>query len=111
MNFKNKISFLAFAAVVALGLVTVGCGSGSSSGTQSNAATSPVQVRLGDAPADWIMAFSMNLNSITMKNSSGGTVNVMSSATPMEMINLMGTVQPVTMANIPQGTYTEATVN
>jgi Domain of unknown function (DUF5666) len=112
MKFTNKTRYSAFAAVLALGLVTAGCGGGSSSSSATPAgATSLVQVRIGDAPADWIMAFGMNVNSITLTSRSGGTVNVLSSATPMEMMNLMGTVQPLTMANVPQGTYTQATVN
>jgi Domain of unknown function (DUF5666) len=112
MKFTNKTRYSAFAAVLALGLITAGCGGGSSSNSATPAgATSPVQVRIGDAPADWIMAFGMNVNSITLKNSSGGTVNLLSSATPMEMMDQMGTVQPLTMANVPQGTYTQATVN
>ena len=104
------LRFSVFAAVLGLGLITAACGGGSNSGVQSNAATSPVQVRLGDAPADWIMGFSMNVTSITMEDSSGHMVNVLTSATPVEMMNLMGTVQPLTMANIPQGTYTQATM-
>ncbi len=112
MQSNNKVRVSVFAVLVALASITAGCGSGSgSSNVQSNAATSPVQVRLGDAPAGWIMAFSMNVNSITMKDNSGDTVNVLTSATPMEMMNLMGTVQLLKMANIPQGTYTQATVN
>lgn len=107
---------------MALGLVLAGCGSGSSnhSSTQTPgtpgafgtpaAGTSPVQVSMGDAPADCIMAFGMNVTSITLTNSSGGTVNLLSSPVPMEMMNLTGTVQPFTMANIPQDTFTQATI-
>src|ERR1700676_1002218 len=99
-----------------MGLVLAACGGGSSSHSSTQtpgtpaAATTPVQVSMGDAPANWIMTFGMNVNSITMTNSSGGTVNLLSSPVPMEMINLMGTVQPLTMANVPQGTYTQATI-
>jgi Domain of unknown function (DUF5666)/Domain of unknown function (DUF4382) len=111
MQAKNKVRFSVFAALLALASITAGCGSGSGSSAQSNAATSPVQVSLGDAPSDWMMAFAMNVKSITLTDSNGATVNVLTSATPMEMMNLTGTVQPLTTANIPQGTYTQATIN
>jgi hypothetical protein len=69
-----------------------------------------MQVSLGDAPADWIMAFGMTVNSISLMNSSGASVNVVPTSTPMEMMQLMATVQPVAAMNVPQGTYTQATV-
>jgi hypothetical protein len=108
----NKARFSVLSVALALG---AGCGGGSShSSTQTPgtpaAGTTPVQVSMGDAPADWIMAFGMSVTSITMTNSSRGTVNLLSSPVPMEMMNLTGTVQPLTMANIPQDTYTQATV-
>jgi hypothetical protein len=114
MHSMNKTRFSTLTLLLALGLVTAGCGGSSNSSTQTPgtpaAATTPVQVSMGDAPADWIMAFGMNVTSITMTNSSGGTVNLLSSPVPMEMMNLTGTVQPLTMANVPQGTYTQATI-
>jgi Domain of unknown function (DUF5666) len=111
MKLTNKTRYSAYAAVLALGLVTAGCGGSSSTSATPAGATSPVQVSLGDAPADGIMAFGMNVNSITLTNSSGGTVNVLSSPVHMEMMSQLGTVQPLTMANVPQGTYTQAMVN
>jgi hypothetical protein len=46
-----------------------------------------------------------------LTNSNGDTVSVLSAPTQMEMIRLMGTVQPVSVMKIPQGTYTGATIN
>jgi hypothetical protein len=113
MKITTKMSLSAVATVLALALITAGCGS-SGSGSGSNiqsSTTSPVQVSMGDAPSDWMTTFAMNVNSITLTNSSGGTVNVLPTATPIEMMSLMGTVQPLTMAQVPQGTYTQAMVN
>jgi hypothetical protein len=69
-----------------------------------------VQVSIGDSSADWVMAFGMNVNSMTLTNSSGGTVSLLSSSTPMEMMQLMATMRPLGMMSIPRGTYTQATI-
>lgn len=115
----------AFALLMAGGLALVGCGggtgasaapgsssgNGSGSGTGTAPAATPVQVNLGDAPADWVMAFGMTVNSITLTSTTGTTVNVVPASTPMEMAQLMGTMQTVSTLAVPQGTYTQAVVS
>lgn len=112
----------AFALLLTGSLILVGCGGGSSatatpgsgSGSGSGTGTTPtatlVQVNLGDAPADWVMAFGMTVNSITLTSVSGSTVNVVPASTPMEMAQLMGTMQTVSTLAVPQGSYTQAVV-
>ena len=56
------------------------------------------------------MAFGMTVNSITLTGSGGSTVNVVPTASPMEMMQLMATVQPIASVAVPQGTYTQAMV-
>ncbi|MDE3163737.1 MAG: hypothetical protein KGL64_10805 [Acidobacteriota bacterium] len=88
------------------------CGGGSSATTNPNptpAAKTAVQVNMGDAPADWMLAFSMNISSMSLTGSNG-TVSAVSSTTPMEMMHLMGTMQPLAMVSAPQGTYTGASI-
>jgi len=103
-------------ACLALGLMIVlnGCSGGSTSGmgstsTPPSTAKTQVQVNMGDSPADWMLAFSMNITSMSL-NGSNGSVSVVSSSVPMEMMHLMGTMQPLTMISAPQGTYTGATI-
>jgi hypothetical protein len=72
--------------------------------------TTPVQVSLGDAPSDWIMAFGMTVNSITLTGADGSAMNVVPTPAPMEMMQTMATVQPISAMAVPQGTYTQATV-
>ena len=89
-----------------------GCGGGSNSGTSpttTSTANTAVQVNMGDAPADWMLGFSMNISSMTLTSNNGSTT-VVSTATPMEMTRLMGSMQPLAMVNAPQGSYTGATV-
>lgn len=102
------------AALLAAGLLGFlsACGGGgmsSSSQTSSTAATTPVQVNLGDAPADWMLAFSMNISSMSLVGSKG-TVNVTSASTPVEMIHRMGTMEPIALVPAQQGTYTGASI-
>ena len=77
----------------------------------SQASNAPLQVNIGDSPADRVIAFAMTINSMSLTNSAGNTVNVISSPTPIEMMQLMGTMQPLAMMSIPQGTYTKASFN
>ncbi len=97
---------------IALAGMLTACGSGGSAAANtstSSAAKTAVQVNMGDTPADWMLAFSMNITSMTL-NGSNGSVSAVSSATPMEMMHLMGTMQPLAMVSMPQGTYTSATI-
>lgn len=97
--------------------VLAGCSGGStSSGSGSNPSPTPtpaaktvVQVNMGDSPADWMLAFSMNISSMTLTGTNG-SATVVSSSMPMEMMHLMGTMQPLAMVSAPQGTYSGATI-
>jgi hypothetical protein len=105
------------AAVLALlpAIVLAGCGGGAkttapaSPPSSSSGATTAVQVNMGDSPADWMLAFSMNIQSMSLTGGSGSAA-VVSSSTPVEMMHLMGTMQPLAMISAPQGTYTGASI-
>lgn len=102
---------LAFMLIPALS----GCGGGSNAGTTGTnpsptpAAKTAVQVNMGDSPSDWMLAFSMNITSMSLTGSNG-SATVVSTSMPMEMMHLMGTMQPLAMINAPQGTYTGASI-
>ena len=109
----HQRNVLLLVALFAAALTLVGCGGGTNnSSTPIPPLTSgtTVVVGLGDSPADWITTFGMTVNSIMLTNSNGSTVNLLSAPTQMEMIRLMGTVQPVSIITMPQGTYTSATI-
>lgn len=112
----NRVLAAGLLALVALGCgggaagqASSGGGSGSGSGTGS-ALSTPVQVTLGDAPGDWVMAFGMTVGSMTLTASGGSTVSLLPAATPVEMMQSMATTLPMAMIQVPQGTYTQATV-
>lgn len=93
-----------------LAILSCGGNGSSTSPTPGQANATTVQINLGDAPADWIVAFNMNMDSMTLTNSSGSNVNLFSGSSQMEMRHLMGTMQPLAMANVPPGTYSMATM-
>ena len=115
LNFYSKIAAITVACAIAILVVALsGCSGGSASNTGSNPTPTPtaktaVQVNMGDSPADWMLAFSMNITSMSLTSSNGST-SVVTSSTPMEMMHLMGTMQPLAMVNAPQGTYTGASI-
>lgn len=108
----TMVSAVAAGLSLALSLALSAC-SGGTSATQNPTPTptakTAVQVNMGDAPADWMLAFSMNISSMSLTGSNG-SVTVVSSTVPMEMMHLMGVMQPLAMINAPQGTYTSASV-
>jgi Domain of unknown function (DUF5666) len=110
---RKLLSTAAVILALVFSIALSACSSGSS-GTGSNPTPSPtaktvVQVNVGDSPADWMLAFSMNVTSMSLTGSNG-SVSVVSSSVPMEMMHLMGVMQPLSMINAPQGTYTGALI-
>jgi hypothetical protein len=93
-------------------LLLLGCGGGTSSSSpnpQPN--TSTLQVNIGDGPSDRLVAVSMTIASATLAKATGGTVTVVSTSTPVEMMHLLGSMQPISLMKVPQGSYSGCTVN
>ena len=108
-------------ALTVAALMLVACGGGGGGGTSPAApnsppaaapttATSPVQINLGDDPADRLMAVNVTVNTVVLHGADGHDVTVLASPRPMELMHLMGTVAPLAVANVPHGTYTGATM-
>jgi hypothetical protein len=92
-----------------LGLVTA-CGDGNGSSTNPPAATTTVvQINMGDAPADWVLSFSTTITSLTL-HGSDGSLNVITSPTPIEFMQRMGTMEPVALMLANQANYTSASI-
>src|SRR3954453_15248082 len=91
----SRNSLIVTTACLALiaSLALNGCGGGAgTSSTTPNPTPTPtaktvVQVNMGDSPADWMLAFSMSISSMSLTGSNG-SVTVVSSSTPMEMMHL-----------------------
>jgi len=111
---RRAARYDACAILVVSFILLLGCGGGTSSSSSSpnpQPNTSTLQVNIGDAPSDRLVAVSMTIGSMTLTNSSGSSTTVVSTSIPVEMMHLMGTVEPISLMNVPQGTYKGATVN
>ena len=103
-------------ALLAVALLLSACGGGGGGGSTATStpgappSTTTVQINLGDDPADRLVAASVTINAMSLISASGGSVTVMSTPRPMEMMRLMGTVAPLATAGVPQGTYTGMTM-
>ncbi len=108
---RHPLQTIAIFLVSSLLVVLTACGGGSSSTTPPTPTPSSttVQVNLGDGPADWMLAFSMDVTNLNLMTNSG-SVPVISASTPVEMTYRLGTMEPVAMVAVPQGTYTGATI-
>lgn len=112
-SLKNRMAVCA-SVTLAAALTACGGGAGSSSAgptpSPTPTAKTAVQINIGDAPADWMLAISMNISSMSLTGSNGN-VTVVSSPMSMEMMHLMGTMQPLAMISAPQGSYTSASIS
>lgn len=108
-------TYSAFAALFMSLLLLLGCGGSGNMSSSPNPNpqpnTTPLQVNIGDAPADRLVAVSVTIGSMSLTKSGGGSVSVVSSSTPIEMMHLMGTVDPISLMNVPKGTYSGASVS
>jgi hypothetical protein len=102
---QGKLPFAVLAAVT-----LAACGGGGSGTTPPPAAGATVQVNLGDGPADRLLAVGLTVDAISLVDANGSTVSVLTAPRPVEMMHLMGTVRPIAVTRVPQGTYTAATM-
>ena len=108
---NEKVTLAGISCGLMLGFILTGCGGSSSAIATGPTAASKtaIQVNIGDSPSDWMLAFSMNITSMSLTGGTGN-VSVVSASTPMEMMHLMGTMQPLAMISVPQGSYTGASI-
>ncbi len=92
-------------------LLLVACGGGTTSSQNPQPNTTSLQVNIGDGPSDRLVAVSMTIGSMTLANTTGNSITVVSSSTPVEMMHLAGTVQPISLLKVPHGTYSSTAVN
>lgn len=110
-NLRQNALFL-WTVCLAVAIALTGCsGSVTSAATAGSlVAKSVVQVRLGDAPLDRVLAFEITVMSVTLTDASGATTSVLKSPTEVELTHLAGTFEPLSFESLPQGTYTRATI-
>lgn len=116
--YSKKIFSFAVALTMLLTIsLFLACGGGGTSTPAAQPAPTPtvvpstaVQVRVGDAPADRVVSFEMTLKSLVLISKSGEKVTIISEPRRIEFARLAGSLEPVTMLSIPQGTYNKGTL-
>jgi hypothetical protein len=107
----RSIRVLLFMMAMGIALVASGCGGGMSSLPGGNGAgATAAQVRMGDAPSDRVISFEISVGPITMTPTSGSAVTVLASARRLELNHLSATSEPLALLNVPQGSYSSATL-
>lgn len=110
---RSRMELLGLLLLLLILASLVGCGGTSSnnSGKNSNPSTAALQVNVGDDPCDRVAALVLNISSVTLTNASGGTVSVVASTTSVEFMHLMGSLQSISLLNVPQDTYTKVRIS
>ncbi len=107
---RNILPLLPILTVV-LAAPAIGCGGGGpgNPGTGPVAGESTTVVLLASSTAnDQLSSFTITLQSLTLTDKSGKTVNVLSSPVGEEFIHLNGHVEPIATVSIPQDIYVSA---
>ena len=113
--YRSSLRSLTRMSVVlaALSFVFVfGCGGGSSSSDSNTnpppASSTALQINMGDAPVDWIVSLSIKVSSMSLTRTGASAVTVSDTSTPIELISRLGTMEPVALVSVPQGSYSGA---
>jgi hypothetical protein len=106
-----KRVFLFTLLCVVFALLLTGCGGGNNTSTIT-AGAGNATIQFGDALNDEIAKFELTVSSITLTGVSptATTGNLLSKSAEFEFTHTAGTLEPVTLANVPQGTYSGATL-
>lgn len=107
MRTPNSVLFVII-LLAALGLLLALTGCGGNNTLNATAATT--QVKIGDAPADSVIAFELTVTSVALTDASGKTTTVFTGSREVELAHLAGTVESMALANVPAGTYSKASI-
>jgi hypothetical protein len=97
--------------LVALALVIAGCGGGNGA-SSTNAGPTNASLFTGDAVNPAILKFELNISAVTLTGTSPTptTGNLLTKPAEVEFVHQAGTFEPLALINIPQGTYSGATL-
>jgi hypothetical protein len=106
---KRVFLFTLFSVVFAL--LLTGCGGGNNT-IKATAGKGNVNIQTGDAVNDQVVKFELTISSITLTGVSptATTGNLLSKSSEVEFVHQAGTLEPLTLANVPAGTYNGATL-
>ena len=113
---RFRITIQSIAVLLGTGLIlsALSCGGGGTPGAGGGGGggtgTTATQIKIGDAPADRVIAFEVTVGPISFTPSSGSAVTVLSTTRRLELTHLSGTNEPLSLLKVPQGSYTGATL-
>src|SRR5262249_5142219 len=118
-NWTEDIRIRPIALLVALAVTIALTACGGTNRSAQNTPSSPIRsasstavtVNIGDAPADRVVSFEITVNSITLTKSDNTTVSLLSAPRRVEVTHLAGTSEPLVISQVPQGSYTSATIS
>jgi len=95
--------------IVFMFVYMAGCGS---SGNSVQMTGTPMTLQTGDALNDQIAKFELTISSVILTGANGtpDTANLLSGPAEVEFSHQAGAFEPLTLAHVPPGTYTGATV-
>jgi Domain of unknown function (DUF5666) len=108
---RTTRAFLSPFVVFAVLLLLSGCGNSNRNNPVQVTGTS-VMLQTGDAINDQIVKFELTVTAVTLTGTGGtpNTSNLLSAPAEVEFTHSAGTMEPLTLAHIPQGTYSGATL-
>ena len=107
----KRVLLIALFSSVVFALALTGCGGGSSTPPFQATGTSAI-IQGGDATDPNILKFELNITAITLTGVSptATTGNLLAKPAEFEFVHTAGTLEPLSLANIPAGTYSGATL-
>jgi hypothetical protein len=104
-----KRTFFFTIVTLALALCLAGCGGNN---TVTTAGPTNATINTSDATNDQIMKFELTVSSLTLTGSGGtaNTANLLSKSAEVEFVHQAGSFEPLSLVNIPPGTYSGASL-
>jgi Domain of unknown function (DUF5666) len=115
MGLKRIASATIVATLVSGLLMLTACGGGgggSTSPSATPAANTLAVVNMGDAVVDSVASFELTITQVSLNRTDGTSFTLFTGTRRVEVSHASGVFEPFALvSNVPQGTYTSATVN
>jgi hypothetical protein len=108
----KRVFLFLFISGFVVALTLTGCGGGGQQKPVVQTTGTALTLQTGDAANDQIVKFELTISSITLTGASGtaNTANLLGGPAEVEFTHQAGTFEPLTLAHVPPGTYTGATM-